>query len=111
MSEAEQLQVQIPLPCLVCGRTLVSAFGPGGGRQPSEAVMFLAYGNYGSTVYDPLVSQAGRQWLEVNVCDACLLKAGQQGRIAFAVSVPQPNETVYTPWKGPETSDDWVAPS
>jgi len=57
-----------PLPCFVCRKNLTLAFSGKPNGQPADAVMFHAYGQYGSTAFDP---QDDSQ-LQVNVCDECL---------------------------------------
>jgi hypothetical protein len=60
------------LPCIVCGTELRQAITDSDDRQPSGGTVFRSYGNYGSTLYDPSPASAGRERLEVNVCDPCL---------------------------------------
>jgi hypothetical protein len=63
-----------PLPCIVCGSTLEPVFsaadasGVASPYQPADAVAFSAYGQYGSTVFDP----QDESQLQINVCDKCL---------------------------------------
>jgi hypothetical protein len=84
----------IVLPCLVCGCVL----GPAcpGYRQPYAATAFSASGHYGS-MFDPLI---GATWLSVNVCDACLTAAGEQGRVHLLaeqhVQRPEPDAVLWT---------------
>jgi hypothetical protein len=63
----QNLGVGEVLPCMICGRDLKAA-APGSQNQPSGGTYFLTYGNYGSTVFDPL----GVSVLEISVCDGCL---------------------------------------
>lgn len=59
------------LPCIVCDRLLEDAIPQGGGRnsnQPHAGTAFTTTGHYGSTVFD---MEPG--FLEINVCDPCLL--------------------------------------
>lgn len=92
-------------PCLICGMALTRAFDEYE-AQPDDAVMGTITGNYGSTVFDPFDGTA----LAFNVCDECLVKAGEQGRI-FAYRAARPVEVdgmgivgwekltpVYVPW-------------
>lgn len=62
-------------PCLVCGCGLQACFDYV--AQPDDGVMCTTSGNYGSTVYDPM---DGR-FIGFNICDACFLKAGDEGRL------------------------------
>lgn len=62
-----------PTPCLVCGRSLraiVPVHVSASRAQPDDAVMCQAVGNYGSTVYDPLVA-GPTIWF--NLCDPCFV--------------------------------------
>ena len=64
------------LHCFKCGVELRQATHGTDDRQPSGGTVFRAYGNYGSTVYDPGGSMLGsdrREWLEINICDNCLV--------------------------------------
>jgi hypothetical protein len=67
------------LPCLACGKPSRPAM-PGGGRHspPSDALLFLTYGNYGSTVFDPVT---GEEYLLAVICDACVTAAGRAGHV------------------------------
>jgi len=73
-----------PLPCIVCGKSLEAIFPTdllgedttGGYVQPAGANTFRTSGTYGSTVFDPLDGS----WLEINVCDPCVLAAQAAGR-------------------------------
>jgi hypothetical protein len=65
------------LPCLVCGRALRNIFPGQVANQPRDGVACLTSGNYGSTLYDPMDGSR----LEFNICDECLCRAGEQGRV------------------------------
>lgn len=66
--------MQNAVPCFRCGQVLDYAFSrPVGApphNQPADGCVFRSYGNYGSTVFDPYRESA---WLEIAICDACLL--------------------------------------
>jgi hypothetical protein len=66
--------------CLVCGKKMVHDPEDWGAlANPMDGVDFEATGNYGSSVWDPNVSQNPPSWivLHIVICDACLLaKAG-----------------------------------
>lgn len=76
--------MKIPVPCIVCGCKLESACGDGPYNQPSGGTAFWTAGHYGSTVWDPMTGQK----LEINVCDPCLKKAGEHGRVIIEDLVP-----------------------
>jgi len=91
-----------PLPCIACGRELEAAFSASdrAERQPADAVMFYAYGQYGSTVFDP----QDESQLQVNVCDPCLLE--RRDRVWHARYVRQRALEVFSrPWDPARSSD------
>jgi hypothetical protein len=63
------------LPCIVCGTALTNVVDmvP---NQPNDGVVCHTYGNYGSTVYDPI---SDSRKLEFNVCDECLTNVSRLG--------------------------------
>jgi hypothetical protein len=63
-------------PCVVCGGTLARS-DDSYEAQPGDGVMCTTHGNYGSTVYDPMDGS----YLSFNVCDKCLVEAGEKGRV------------------------------
>jgi hypothetical protein len=66
-----------PLPCIVCRKKLETAIRSDDVvNQPSEATVFTAKGQYGSTVFDPMDPDL---FLEVNICDECLRGASEDG--------------------------------
>lgn len=70
------------LDCIVCGKKLEPTFcdplpGPVS-NQPSEATYFISYGQYGSTIFDPMDGQ----FIEINICDVCLAaKRGERQNV------------------------------
>jgi len=61
--------------------------------QPDDAVWFSAYGQYGSTVFDPC---DGSQ-LRINVCDQCLAERSEL--VWHERYVDQPPLAVFSqPW-------------
>lgn len=71
-------------PCLVCGKALEREFDEFE-SQPAEGVMCRTRGNYGSRIFDDFAGEA----LDFNLCDDCLVRAGEQGRV-FIVKVELP---------------------
>ena len=59
------------LPCFACGKKLLAAIKKNTNNQPSGAVCFRAPGQYGSRLFDPMNDN---EYIEVNICDACLKK-------------------------------------
>jgi hypothetical protein len=49
-------------------------------NQPRDGVACTTSGNYGSTVFDPM----NGEFLEFNLCDPCLVAAGEKGRVWIA---------------------------
>ena len=72
-------------PCVICGRVLLRDMDDYE-AQPREGVMCSTHGNYGSTVYDPVGSG---EYLAFNICDPCLVEAGERGRL-FATHSARP---------------------
>lgn len=64
------------LPCIVCGKTLYEVFNESS-NQAQDGLAFKSYGQYGSTVFDP----CNGEYLEINICDECITKAGEEGRV------------------------------
>lgn len=65
------------LPCVICGKWLRNVMPDYTTNQPSEGTSFWTHGNYGSTVFDPMDGT----FIEVNICDECLVRAGEQERV------------------------------
>lgn len=64
-------------------------------NHPQDGTVFIAWGNYGSTVHDPVESS----FLEINVCDECLVERADKVLIA---SLERGKETQYSNWDPPE---------
>lgn len=69
-------------PCIVCGRVLRNV-DVGSTNQPYEGLAFEAHGHYGATKFDPMDGS----YLELNICDPCLMDAQAQGRVLWVVIV------------------------
>ncbi len=64
------------LSCIRCGRAFVPSGPEGDDTPPGDGLLFISYGNYGSTVYDPMDSQ---EYLLIVLCDQCAVaQAGKQ---------------------------------
>jgi hypothetical protein len=68
--------------CIVCGHYCEPLSGPGDDRYapPDDGVCFQAYGNYGTTLFDPSPG-APEKCLEIVVCDWCLIEQAQRVRV------------------------------
>lgn len=65
-------------PCIVCKKELDNVDIGGGERnQPFAGTAFISHGHYGSTSFDPMDGS----YLEINVCDVCLVRAGAAGAV------------------------------
>ena len=99
-----------PLPCVICGNAPEPVFPDNWGESPDEppqpygATIFIAYGQYGSTVFDPPVTDTmdNGTYLQLNICDRCLVRAGAQGQVLLVNRVRRV-EHKYYPWTGGDT--------
>ncbi len=87
-----------PLPCLVCKKPLRAALE--GQQNHPMGNVFVSRGNYGSTVWDPM--DGG--WLEVNVCDPCLVGAASAGRVLRGRLGGSGARQEYESWVPPENT-------
>ena len=78
--------------CIVCRGGLKNLTPRG--NQPIGGTAFATTGHYGSTVFDPMDGTV----IEVNVCDACLKVAAQDGVIMERRCIQSPKH-VYRKWK------------
>lgn len=80
------------LSCIVCEKELESALPEKiqDVNQPYAGTTFFAYGQYGSTIFDPMDGSS----LEINICDDCLDKKAKRGMIYFNY------DRVPVPWNG-----------
>jgi hypothetical protein len=67
---------KLALPCIVCGAQLRNVVDDVE-NQPDGGTAFITHGHYGSTVFDPM----NGEYLEINVCDQCLVAAGAKERV------------------------------
>lgn len=66
-----------PLTCIVCDYQSVEAIKHADNNHPYKATAFTSRGHYGSTFFDPMDGS----YIEINVCDECLVKAEAKGQI------------------------------
>ncbi len=91
--------LEIGAPCIVCRKQLGNLMAPEG-NQPNDGVAFTSPGHYGSAAFDPM----DMTFLEINVCDDCLVAAAKDGAVLVAEkSIPKP--PAYEKWTGPRK---WV---
>lgn len=87
------------LSCIVCGTDLKPVRPDDGDHnQPYGGTVFQTHGQYGSTVFDEM----GREYLEITVCDPCLVQAGKAGKVLHYATVRY-EKPVYRirHWDGP----------
>jgi len=88
------------LDCIRCGKTLppsVTIEGDDDEIPPSDGLLFISYGNYGSTVYDPMGN--AQEYLLVVICDEVRRLAGAGGQChAYLQAVPAGPADPPVPW-------------
>ena len=89
------------LPCIVCREPLNNVLPDAIGdfNQPSNGLAFITYGHYGSTIFDPVLVNG--QWLEINICDKCVLAATEDGIVLNGIPAPRsvPLKPTYRMWE------------
>ncbi len=85
------------LNCFKCDKQLEPVFN-NVENQPYAGTVFISYGQYGSTVWDPQ-NPMSRRWLEINICDDCLVENKVQ--VLHGQFIPA-GDNDYQPWN-PET--------
>lgn len=69
------------LPCIKCGKPLINV-DEDIDNQPSGGTEFQSLGHYGSTIHDSTPwGDEEKEWLVVNICDTCILRALDAGTI------------------------------
>jgi hypothetical protein len=89
------------LSCIRCGKKFTPSGPPGPDTPPNDGLLFITYGNYGSTVYDPC-DPFGQEYLCVALCDACVVaQAAEQNVLHICKPLPQqpPPPRYRGPWK------------
>lgn len=98
MTDKEQ-----PLLCIVCDKKTDKAFMKNINYhfkqitddsevnyvQPYAATEFTTSGQYGSTVFDPLLEE---EYLTINICDTCLIQKSKQNYILHSKIITLNNE-------------------
>lgn len=70
--------------CIVCKKPLDDVIEMDNGNQPNDGLAFQSPGHYGTTVFDPMDGT----FLEINVCDPCLVQAGKDGNVLMGFPKP-----------------------
>lgn len=91
------------LACIRCGKALTPSGPDFASTPPGDALIFMARGNYGSTIYDP---QSEMEYLIVVICDPCVVAQAAGGnvmRVQKRVAPPPRQEPwTHTPYEEPE---------
>lgn len=83
--------------CFVCGEDLGSTSLDA--DLPAGGTVFRAYGNYGSTLWDP--TGVTNQYLRIVVCDTCLREGVVRGLVDHLKEVRRSTaEWATTTWDG-----------
>lgn len=70
--------------CVICRAEIKPALASDEDiNPPSGAVVFSSYGNYGSTVFDPMTNSIH---IEIFICDGCLEKEVAEGNVLQVVT-------------------------
>jgi hypothetical protein len=92
------------LSCIRCGRALEPSSSSARVNDedvpPAGGLLFISYGNYGSTVYDPQGN--GQEYLLVVLCDDCAVAQAQAGNVLHVckpLQVPRPPPRYRGPWQ------------
>jgi hypothetical protein len=84
------------MQCIACYRDLENECAPGG-NQPIGGLAFFTSGHWPSAVLD------GACTIEINVCDGCLEKAADAGRVLEQVErADRRGPTMFKPWVFPK---------
>ena len=94
------------LKCIRCGRDFSTDLPADWGEDgpPNDGMLFISYGNYGSTVYDPQGN--GQEYLLIVLCDECAVsQAREQNVLHICKPLPQapPPPRYRGPWMPPES--------
>jgi hypothetical protein len=74
---------QISKACVICTGHLEDVHSGQTENQPYGGTVFVADGNYGSTVFDRTMTGWSRECLIVNICDDCLKDAARRGLVLY----------------------------
>jgi hypothetical protein len=92
------------LKCIRCGKTFTPSVTDGGDdTPPNDGLLFITYGNYGSTIYDPL-DPLGQEYLLVVLCDECVVAQAREQNVMH-VRKPLPQAPPPPRYRGPWRPD------
>jgi hypothetical protein len=78
--------VSVALRCVACDYAIPNEPHTTGVNQPDGGLSFTSYGHWPSSLFDPMDGS----YLEVNVCDQCLLRAGSKGQVLLHLGASSP---------------------
>lgn len=77
--------------CIKCGKTSRN-FSEDGIHPIDSALVFRSYGNFGSTVFDPLDGS----YIDIVVCDTCMVEYAKKTGITEVESFEYEGENCYS---------------
>lgn len=77
LQQRRKRRISRGLPCIVCGEQLLNC-EYGSENQPEHGLAFTTHGHWPSSIIDIFDGF----YLEINVCNLCLLKAAKQNMVA-----------------------------
>lgn len=80
--------------CFRCDKVLESVFDDET-EQPYEATSFYSFGQYGSTVFDPMNNFES---LKVDICDACLVAHKEKVKHLIKTTTVTYDSTPWVPF-------------
>jgi hypothetical protein len=87
--------IEVPtVPCICCGKKL-EADDPRD-NQPRKGLAFQSHGHWPSTLFDPMDGT----YLEVNICDGCLLEKAKDGLVLVGKPPERPRRKPLKKWTG-----------
>ena len=96
-SHLEYVMKYTELKCIRCDRSFDSDDRSDDG-PPNDGLLFISYGNYGSTVYDPQGN--GQEYLLVIICDDCAVAQAERGNVMH-IRKPFPQAPPPPRYRGP----------
>ena len=90
------------LDCIRCGKRFTPSITTVDDDEapPNDGLLFISYGNYGSTVYDPMGN--GQEYLLVVLCDECAVTQAREGNVMHICKplpqYPPPPPRYRGPW-------------
>lgn len=96
--EEVQILTHRVLKCIICSKSFEPALMGHDEYQPYGGIMCSSYGNYGSTVWDVMLTS---EYLQFNICDSCIVQKAKQGYV-LKTQVSTTNHYSHSPWNPDE---------